>query len=159
MLISVLIMAVFTVAAGVLLFTTPVDAVDPDNDPGSLLPDPDEIISVAPEPVETPEPTPEPTIMPLEVISVQVLWDGSPLRFGNEFSQGRYTDNSFSVNVEPPGIDVEVIIESSNEEIFTVEKVVGGRPNGFAVTGVATGSAILTVTAGNQSTSVTVRIT
>ncbi|MCL2248692.1 MAG: hypothetical protein FWC13_05440 [Oscillospiraceae bacterium] len=168
MLISVLIMAAFTVAAGVLLFTTPVDAVEPeevpDDDystsvedeittlPGLATPSP--IIDDPPEEIYEPEP-------PLTVTSVQIRYGdtlaGAPhspreitIRVGSQYE--------FRARVEPPGIDdIDFHWESTNTDAFDAVAVdVGGV--GVRVTGLARGSGYLVLTVGEAEDRFLIRV-
>jgi len=160
MLISVLIMAVFAVAAAVLLFTTPIDAeaVDPEDDTAILTPE-DEIDSlegIYPEESPTPPPVEpdEPEVI-LEVSSITITYGGSPLQFGNEFSIKVGDRLELGARIEPPNLDVTPEWSSSDEEIFAAVPVVGG----VAVTGIQAGNATLTVVAGDKTVECTVRVT
>jgi len=159
MLISVLIMAVFLVASGILLFTTPVDAMDDDVDPGPSLLDPDndpDTPFLAPEtiiPVETP--TPDPTLEnQLEIAALTVTFSGSILGGSdNNFSLRRDEKLPIRATVEPITLDwdlLDVKFISSNDEVFTATPVVlgvGGGVLGAELLGVGPGSARLTVVA------------
>jgi len=157
MLISVLILAVFTVAAGILLFTTPnnAEAQDPNNDP--LLASPEDDIEsergLHPEPTEPPTPTPdpEPPQLQLEVTSIRIMYDG---RVMTDFSQPRGVPIEMYVSLEPPGIEDMVTIEweSTDTEIFEVTPVdVNGR--GVKIMGIVNGYARLVVKAGGMEAS------
>jgi len=161
MLISVLIMAVFAVAAAVLLFSTPIDAEaqDPEEDPSISTPE-DEISSeegIYPEETATPPPA-EPEVqepVELEVSSITITYGGSPLQFGNEFSMKVGDRLELGARIEPPSVDVTPEWSSSDEEIFAAVPVVGG----VAVTGIKAGNATLIVVAGNKTVECTVRVT
>jgi len=157
MLISVLIMAVFTVGAGVLLFTTPVDADAPDPDNGINISSPEDDINSLPVNVDpTPEPTPEPTpIIQLSVTSLTITYEGRNVQ--PEFSVKREEKVGLRVQVEPPDVieanDLKIVWESSNEDQFTVTPVlINGHYYGVTVEGVNTeGSARLIVTVGDPN--------
>jgi len=156
MMISVLIMAVFTVAAGILLFTTPVDAVDPeiDQEPEILSPE-DEIVAVAPIiPDITPEPEEvEEPALPLGVTSVQI-WLGNDFRINEEFTLSRGEVLQLRGVIEPPGMDVELHWEDTdNDSVFTWEPIVGG----IRISHAGAGNARITLTAGDQSETLIVR--
>jgi len=160
MLISVLIMAVFTVAAGILLFTTPVDAdaLDPADDPSISSPedDIDSQPSLVPEPIpDFVEPVePEEPALPLEVTSVQIVYDG---RVMSDFTLKRGDSIEMRARVEPPGIDVEIIWESSNTDVFEVVPVdVGGV--GVKITAIGDGNEHLTLRAGDKEATSWVRV-
>jgi len=165
MLISILIMAVFTVAAGILLFTTPVDAdaQNPANDPSINSPLDDvhqePSLTESPTPAPTPEPPDEP-LAPLEVTSIVITYGGNPIR-DNDFTQPKGDPIELGVRVEPVGIDETVEWEGVTigegktwDEIFEFAHVVGG----VRVLGLETGSARLYARAGDKETYVTVRI-
>jgi len=157
MLISVLILSVFLVAAGILLFTTPSDADALDNDT-AISADEDEddehVHGLQTTPTPTPTPTPEPTpVAPLEVISVTITYDGSPR---TEFTARIGEVVPLRVRVEPPGIEADIEWSSSNEEVFQVANVDGNV--GVNVTGTGEGTAALTVIVGDKEASCTVRI-
>jgi len=160
MLISVLIMAVFAVAAAVLLFSTPIDAEaqDPDDDPSILTPE-DEIDSVDgiyPEESPTPPPVePEVPEVVLEVTSITITYGGSPLQYGNEFSIKVGERIELGARIEPPSVEATPEWSSSDEEIFAAVPVVGG----VAVTGIGVGNATLIVEAGDKIVECTVRVT
>jgi len=161
MLISVLIMAVFAVAAAVLLFSTPIDAeaIDPEDDP-SLLPPPENDINIEPGvyPEETATPPPvepdEPEVI-LEVSSITITYGGSPLQFGNEFSIKVGERIELGARIEPPSVEVTPEWSSSDEDVFAAVPVVGG----VAVTGIGEGNATLIVEAGDKVVECTVRVT
>ena len=164
MLISILIMAVFTVAAGILLFTTPVDADAQNPGDAPAINNPEDDInsepSIAPEP--TPSPTPEPPdepIAPLEVTSIIITYGGNTIR-DNDFTQKKGEPIELGVRVEPVGIDEAVVWEGANvgdrdwEDVFEFAHVVGG----VRLLGLETGTARLYARAGDKETFVTVRI-
>ena len=159
MLISVLILAVFTVAAGILLFTTPVEVEDqdPEDDPSITSPEDDieSMLGIHPEPTMEPPPEePEEPEIVLEVTSLRIMYDG---RVITDFTQGRGVPIELRASIEPPGIDVEIIWESSNPEVFEAVPVdVGGV--GVKVTGIENGDAQLILRAGDQETTCWVRI-
>jgi len=161
MLISVLIMAVFAVAAAVLLFSTPIDAEaqDPEEDTSISTPE-NEINSeegIYPEETSTPPPV-EPVVpdpVELEVTSITITYGGSPLQFGNEFSMKVGDRLELGARIEPPSVDVTPEWSSSDEEIFAAVPVVGG----VAVTGIKVGNATLIVVAGDKTVECTVRVT
>jgi hypothetical protein len=170
MLISVLIMAAFTVAAGVLLFTTPVDAVEPEE-----IPDDDYLASIEDD-ITTFDgiATPPPTIIddppeeiyepapPVTVSSVQIRYGdtlaGAPhspreitIRVGSQYE--------FRARVEPPGIDdIDFHWESTNTDAFDAVAIdVGGV--GVRVTGLARGSGYLVLTVGGAEDRFLIRVT
>ena len=157
MLISVLIMAVFAVAAGVLLFTTPNDADAGDSSGSPELSTPDDDIDslqgIHPEPTPEPTPTPEPEpVAPQEVSSLTITYDGNPR---TDFAIKREEKVDVRVKVEPPGVDLnnfKIEWESSNEDQFqAVPVLINGHQIGVDVTGIATsGQATLTVRVGDM---------
>lgn len=175
MLISVLIMAAFTVAAGVLLFTTPGIAEEPDDPPdeepttnnGNIE---DNIVTqpgLHPEPpVVEDTPEPEPTPPPMVVTSLSVVTsDGNPLPFRDEFTFHVGDTLGLQVRTEPPGAEreFEILWTTSNPEVFDVVVIPlgDGLPHGYGatVTGTGTGNATLTIAVGDVETTVTVRVT
>ncbi|MCL2222224.1 MAG: hypothetical protein FWC20_03260 [Oscillospiraceae bacterium] len=176
MLISVLIMAAFTVAAGVLLFTTPpVDALEPipeedepllsdnieddiDRLPGIYAPAPDTTI-------DDPEPSPEPP-PPIVVTNVQIRYGtglaGAP-HDPRELTQRLGQPIEFRARIEPPGLEneVEIIWESTNPDVFEAIPVivdVGGAAVGVRVTGLSRGNAHLVLRVGDVEDRVLIRI-
>jgi len=158
MLISVLIMAVFTVGAAILLFSTPngADANGPGDEPSISSPedDIDRLPSLNPEP--TPTPTPEPTpVIRLDITSLQITYGGRP--WDNESVTIRVGRNEeFGFTIEPPGFDraddFNITIESSNTDIVEVVEIPMGVDGlyGFRVTKVDTGNARVIVTVVNN---------
>jgi len=156
MLISVLIMAVFTVGAAILLFSTPTaDAQDPVDTPSLGSSVEDDINSLPP---VTTDPTPTPTIettpvIKLSVSSVTITYGGRVLP---EFTlrQGELL-RDVRVNIEPIEIielyDLKIEWESSNEDQFQiVPNLVNGRYYSVDATGIASsGFARLIVTVGD----------
>jgi len=157
MLISVLIMAVITVGAGILLFSTPVEAEaqdPPEEEPVITTPEDDlsSVQGLLPEP--TPifeEPEPEEPAMTLEVTSIQITYGGNVL---TDFTERKGVPIELGVRIEPPGVDVEIEWESTNEEVFEFVNVVGG----VRVVGIENGDAQLIVRAGDKEASTWVRI-
>jgi len=154
MLISVLIMAVFTVGAAILLFTTPgdVSAQDP---PDLSISTPEDDIHALPPIVEpTPTPTPEPTpVIQLTVTSLTITYEGSPR--DTEITLRRDEELPLRVQIEPPEIlevnNLDIEWSTSNEDQFIIAPVLlNGHYYGVHLTGVASsGSATLTVTVGD----------
>jgi len=158
MLISVLIMAVFTVAAGILLFTTPIDADagEPEESPPTLSTPEDDInheLGLAPD-TPTPQDTPEPIVdAPTNVIAIAFAYEGSVRTDISLFPGERI---GLDVMVEPPGVveanNMRITWSSSDEDRFEVVPVLHNGNNYKAtVVGIATesGSATLTVTVGD----------
>jgi hypothetical protein len=161
MLISVLIMAAFTVAAGILLFTTPVDAdssTPPENEPGISMPGEEgnesmegrhPVVPTTEPPPTTTEPPPPPV-----VTDIFIVYDGRVL---TDFTQPRGVPIELRARIEPVGIDAEIIWSSSNPEVFEVVPVdVGGV--GVRVTGIARGDEKLILSVGDLQTECWVRI-
>ena len=161
MLISVLILAVLVVAAGVLWFTTEVPdderlGADPPelSIPDDLGTDSVEGTQDVPEPPPPPPPPPEPEEPPLEVRSINITYDG---RNREEFTAKVNERVPLRVRIEPPGIEEQVIWESSNKDVFDVvpEDTMG---NSATVTGIGTGNATLTVYVGDKEAKCIVRV-
>jgi len=160
MLISVLIMAVFAVGAGILLFTTPIDAdaQSPADDISISSPedDIDSQPSLVPEP--SPEfvepPPPEEPVLQMEVTSVRIMYDG---RVMTDFTLKKGETIEMRAVVEPVGIDVDIIWETSNPDVFEVVPVdVGGV--GVKITAIANGNEKLILRAGDQEATSWVRV-
>ena len=160
MLISVLIMAVFTVGAGILLFSTPVDADAQSPEDEMSISSPEDDIdsqpSLVPEP--TPDfvepPPPEEPALPMEVTSAQIVYDG---RVMSDFTLKKGDTIEMRARIEPPGVDAEIIWESSNPDIFEVVPVdVGGV--GVKITAIANGNEHLILRAGDQEATSWVRV-
>jgi len=132
MLISVLIMAVFTVGAAILLFSTPTADAGPVEPPSIGSPE-DDIHSLPPAPDPTPTPTVEPPpVLVEEISSIRVTWGNNQLLGGteNQFSLTRqYPDLGIQARVEPITLDwniLKVEFISTDTNVFTVEPVVVG---------------------------------
>ncbi|MDR2570793.1 MAG: hypothetical protein LBD23_10950 [Oscillospiraceae bacterium] len=160
MLISVLIMSVFTVAAGILLFTTPVDAdaPDPDNNPSLNSPE-DDINSeqgIPPELTPTPtlDPVPTDSPLPIEVTSIQI-WVPNSHRV-TDFTMPKGSSIELTARLEPPGIEnsVSIIWESTDEEVFEFANVVGG----IKIVALETGDARLIARVGDLEEECWVRV-
>ncbi|MDR2600147.1 MAG: hypothetical protein LBC73_07710 [Oscillospiraceae bacterium] len=148
MLISIMILGVFTLAAGILLFTTPVDAAPPTDDPALSMPDLDEITSLTP--FETPTPTPPPETPPPPQVQSLQIWVPNSHRIGDDFAlTTTYPTTDLTVRIEPPGLDVEPVWELSNDETVEMTQVVGG----YRFTRISNGSVTLTVSVGDVSVS------
>lgn len=156
MLISVLILGVFTVAAAVLLFTTEGDGAGA----GVVVPPPDEIhadedegLEVEATPTPTPPPTPEPTPPPLVPQQLTITFDGNPRPDGFTIFPGETIP--LRVRIEPPGAgeDLDIMWESSNTDAFTVTPVAVNDRIGIGanVVHVGSGSGTLTVWVGDLS--------
>ena len=166
MLISILIMAVFTVGAGILLFTTPVDAdaQSPADDPSINSPEDDieQVIGILPEPTpvyEEPEPE-EPVIIQPEISSLTITYSGSPLR-DNEFTMS-VRDNPIPLNIriEPPGSEsgLEIKWWSEDPDVADVVEAPGMGGLGATVTSISTGTTRIFVSVGDKEASCLVRI-
>jgi len=162
MLISVLIMGALVVAAGVLLFTTPVEAdTNPSGSIVSQFPDlPDEndnnslvnpITPPPPTPFVTLEPTPTPA---LKVNSVTITFAGKKTE---DFTEYVGKSVALGARVDPVGIEETIIWTSSDRGVF---EVVATNTEGTAatVTPIAKGTAILSVSVGDVEATCTVRI-
>ena len=166
MLISVLIMAVFTVGAAVLLFSA--DPGDGRASAGSetVIPNPEEgvesipSITVAPTPSPTPPPVLE-TPGPPAVETVVLQFDNRRMR--DDISQPlRSGELPINIRVEPIGSEnnMSIVWSSSDPAIFEVVEVPGTNRLGAKIVPISTGSARLTVTVGDvESQTVIVRIT
>jgi len=154
MLISVLIMAVFTVAAGVLLFTSEADAVNPtpEASPEITTPDDNLNILIPPSPPPTIEPQPSPTPVPLEVASVTILYGGNPLYYVDQFTERAGRAIELGVRVDPPGVDDRpewrIEYNEDEEEFIQLDHVVGG----VRLVASRAGRAKLIVSAGDKET-------
>jgi len=164
MLISVLIMSVFVIGAGVLLYTTPVPEVEtPEPPPVNQRPGlPSEISNVelpgtnpiTPEPPPPPveeEPEPEP---PPQVRSVIITYNG---RENRDFTARVGERVDLRVRVIPEGIEEVVEWTSSNENVFQVVAL-DTEGSSARVTGVGNGNATVTASVGGVSAETIVRI-
>jgi len=149
MLISILILSVFTVAAGVMLFTTPADAPGvPTDDPS--INNPEDDINTLPgiEPDYTPPPTEDPIETPppltLEALQIWIPRDRRVTDFSLSPRWG--LEIQLAAVLDPPGVDIPVTWESSNEEVLVLTEVVGG----IKVTAVGNGSAHIILRAGDM---------
>jgi len=164
MLVSVAIMSVFVIAAGVLLVTTPVPDAEPPpqiyTPPTPIVPDDRETVSlpgnhpVTPTPNPDPEPE-EPTPEPAPTVrNVIITYNG---RENRDFTASVGERVDLRVTVVPDGIEEEVIWTSSNESIF---QVVPTNTQGTAarVTGLGRGTATLTASVGGFDAECIVRV-
>jgi len=142
-------MAVFAVAAGVLLFTTPVDAdaQDAADDPSlsSIEDDIDNIQGLyTPPPTPTPTPEPEP-VLQNPISSVRVLFSGSPV--GESFTLAVNEELPLNLNIEPVGFDrgddFNIDFISTNPDVVEVTEVITGQTGlyGFRVSRIGPGNA------------------
>jgi len=160
MLISVLILAVFTVAAGILLFTTPAEADDTDSDNGlgiDLNEEGNESMQgLHPEPSPTPTPTPEPTIAPQNIESIEIWVPNSHKVEDFTLSVGQAIE--LTAKIEPVSVenDYEPDWEISSEHgnVFEFAPVVGG----IRLVATEAGHGKLIVTAGDKSAETWVRV-
>jgi hypothetical protein len=151
MIISVLIIAVFAVAAGILLFSTPGDAgPTPSPTETTGIGGPDDGTNSLPglEPPPPPSPTAEPSpVIELPITSITVFFGG------NVWNRDSFSLNStdmktasFQFTIEPPGFsrgeDFNIQFISNDENFATVEPVTIGQEGryGFIVTRVAQGN-------------------
>jgi type V secretory pathway adhesin AidA len=166
MLISVLIMGVLVVAAGILLFTTPGEADEGQPGPaaaelssGPTIPSDTDINVVdglddnIPPPTPTPEPTPEPTPTP-EVRSVRIFHSNSEM---SDFTISTGERITLRVRIEPVGIEEEITWTSSNPNVFDIvpDNVEGTEAT---ITGIGSGSATVRVTVGGRQAECIVRV-
>jgi len=164
MLISIAVMFVFVLAAGTLLFTTPIPEVESPpqantpqspyfpNDLGTSSLEGNHPETPPPEPAPTPEePSPEPTPVVLNLI---ITYNG---RENRDFTANVSERVDLKVIVVPEGFEEEVIWVSSNESIF---QVVATNTAGTAarVTGLGKGTATLTASVGGIEAECIVRI-
>jgi len=154
MLISVLIMSVFAIGAGVLLFSTPVEADSSIPEPTPALTNPEDDINYQeslsnPPPTATPEPEPD---IPTEVTAIGITYSG---RVIPDFSLYPGEEIELGLKVEPESVvennNMRIAWASSNEEQFGVVPILHDGNNWKAIAkGIASsGSAKLTVTVGN----------
>jgi len=153
MLISVLILAVFVVGAGILLFTSPDgSASDQYEENGPLLGTPeddvDAYIALQTPPPPTPDPTPTPP-PPQEIHSLALVYAGVALE---DFTVPRGDNVGIQIRIEPPGFDLSdytIVWESSNPDLVDVVGVPIADDailRGAQVFGRAAGAVQLTVT-------------
>ena len=175
LLIAVLIMSVFVVATGVLLFTTePEDLPDIDIDlsnagdeplDGDTSPD-DHVSLPSANPVITdPDddllPPDDPTpVGPIRATSISVRYNNSPLISGSEGREFSFSVGdalTLTVRIEPLGVEDEIIWSSSDRAIFEVTPT---NPEHTEVTvrAIGRGTGRLTVTVGDISETVIVRV-
>jgi len=179
MMISILVLGCLVVAAGILLFTTPIDdaAATPPSieDPSSLLQNPEDDVdsllgtNPVPSPYEDPYgdndpdglgfPADEPyETEPTQLVqSVALLHQGRPLP---DFSANVGERFVFTVRVEPIGLDEEITWTSENRhpDNPAVFEVIENNTEGTeaTVTILASGTAYLTVTVGGVTSPVTI---
>jgi len=160
MLISILILSVFTVAAGVMLFTTPSDSSGlPPNDSSISNPE-DDIDNFPAIPIDdTPTPTPEvvdtPAPLVLERIQIHRTAQGGGGRVQDvSFWLSREKQFDLTSFIDPPGIDVSIEWSSSDEDVFLIEEVFGGVRLHF----VGEGTARLVLTVGDMTDSCIIRV-
>ena len=175
-LIAVLIMSVFVVATGVLLFTTDVEetpnvgneilgAYEEDDDDNGL----DGFVTLeSPDPVLPTEEYDEyedyeEDLEPLVVRSVRVLLNGNPFRFRDpstgfdEFSFRVGESLVLSARIEPIGVEEQIIWATSDMGVFDVTPT-APNSNEATVRAVGRGNARLTVTVGDIVETVIVRV-
>jgi len=170
MLISVLVMGVLVVAAGVLLFTTPIDAEAGLPAIESPMPPPnggDDIAVLPGENRPTPRPTPPvdeeyyddglgtPTPTPgPEVRSVTITWQN---RARDDITMAMGDTLDFSVRIEPIDVEEEIIWTSSNPAVFEVVPL-NTEHTQVRVTPQGRGTAVLTVSVGGVEASCWIRV-
>jgi len=150
MIISVLIIAVFAVAAGILLFSTPDDSdpLIPDESPSINGPD-DGFVSLPGHESPTPPPaTQEPPPPPMvDIRSIHVTHGRRPWNNDSFTLSAAHPREDFNFTIEPPGFDraddfnIELI--STNPEVFEVSEVITGQAGlyGFRATRINSGEA------------------
>ena len=169
-LIAILIMTVFVVATGVLLFTTEVEEIpedtlaaveDEEDDPFDL----DGYVSlpsaepVAPVVEDEPEEEEEPEI-PLTARTVSVRFNGNPLILGpdgREFTFNVGDSLTLTVRVEPLGVDDKIIWATSDMSIFEVTPT-NPEETEVIVRATGRGTGRLSVTVGDITETVIVRV-
>jgi len=166
MLISILVMGVLVVAAGVLLFTTAPDADAVPNDtaeaPPSLI-NADDITQVdgANQALDDPleddgdDPLGEPTPVPGPTVTSVVITHHN--RRIEDFTQPLGQPIELGVRIEPVGVQEDIIWLSGDSAVF---EVVPLNPEGTSarITGVGVGHATLTVSVGGMEATCIVRI-
>ncbi|MCL2079223.1 MAG: hypothetical protein FWH17_05175 [Oscillospiraceae bacterium] len=166
MLISILILSVFTVAAAIMLFTAPSDNSGVTPSPGieTSTPDLSEDGNISLPALDTPSPTPEPeTPTPISVESVTIWVAPNQYRtqgFARTINPGSSIGGGsidLHARVEPVGIAVDVTWSTGcdpDDPFFEISEVVGG----IKLTPLKAGTASLTVTAGEKSETIYVEI-
>ena len=165
MLISVLIMSVLVVAAGVLLFTQSVDADDSLGEPyvddppsaGLNITEGDNTILGGDNPHQPPPPSPTPTPSPTpqpEIRSVRITFAGSVTE---DFTMNVGDRLALRVRVDPPDLDKEITWRSTDTSVF---EVVPDGTDGISatVTGIGAGRARVFVTVGDVEAECIVRV-
>jgi len=164
MLISVMIMFVFVVGAGVLLFTTPAPALatPPQENTPHISNLPNDLTVNSLEGTNPVKPSPEPVIEPEEpeqepvptVRNLIITYNG---RENKDFTARINEKVDLKVTVVPEGVGEVVIWESSNESVF---QVVSLDTDGTSarVTGLGRGTATLTASAGEIVAECIVRV-
>jgi len=159
MLISILILSVFTVAAGIMLFTTPSDSSGvPTDDPSISNPEDDinQLPGIPPEESPTPTPTVTETPPPMVVEAAHIWVPRSHPVNDLSFWLSR-GDTSFQLTavLDPPGIDVPISWSSTCEgEIIEIVDVVGGIQINF----LKAGTTSLILTAGDKEARCWIRV-
>jgi len=155
MLISIAILSVFTIAAGMLLLSTPEEDKPelPVNTPSLSNPEDDihnEQSYVTPTPTPSPEPTPE---VPAEITSIEIRSEYGSTTDISLFPGERI---ALEVRVRPESVvednNMRIAWESSNTNVFEVVPVLhNGRNWKSTISGIATepATATLTVTIGD----------
>jgi len=153
MLISVLILSVFVVGAGILLFTSPAEAdiqyPGDDSDISGMEEDIQTFLPLEPiDPTPTPVPTPPPP-PPIQITDIFITYGGSR---NDDFTVGRDQSVGVRLHVDPPNVDLSnyrVEWESSDPEVFGVVATItdpGTTWRGADVRGITNGDENLTVT-------------
>ena len=164
-LIAVLIMAVFVVATGVLLFTTEVEEVpdvslsteeetEPEDDLVSL-PAANPVAPVEEEEEEEPQEN-----EPLIPRSISVRYNNNPLirgSEGDEFSFKVGDSLTLTAKIEPLGVQAEIIWATSDQSIFEVTPT-NAEKTEAVVRAIGRGTGRLTVTVGELVETVIVRV-
>jgi len=171
MLIGILIMAVLVVAVVVLLLTTntPEDDISPDGPvietPGTNTDIPGEGDNTSatndnsntppssPDPVDTSTEPPSP--LPPAISSVMITYVGAKR---TEFTCKVNERVPLRIKVEPPGTEVEIIWESSNNDVFDIIDMNETGENATVI-GLSPGNGTLTIKVGDITETCIVRVT
>jgi len=156
MLISVLIMAVFTVGAAILLFSTPSADAGPVEPPSIGSPE-DDIHSLPPAPDPTPTPTVEPPpVLTIDISSINVTYGGRSWNNESFTITSARPSEDFNFTLEPIGFDraddFKIELISTNTDVFEVTEVITGQAGlyGLRATRVAVGDARLRIVVVNN---------
>jgi len=159
-----MIMGVFTVAAAILLFSTPVEAeavIPPEEEDPSIsspLDDVDTELGMYADVPEDPEPDePEvPTII-MQVETIKIMFDGVAK---TDITESAGKKLQFYAQIEPVGIEEHVDIDwsTSNPDVFDYVPVPGGRVGGIEISFISKGDETLTLRVGDMETTCIIRV-